>query len=224
MEKEKKKIDRDKLKAIFNLSFYLLLIIFLVMAIRAKPATPKQKDKDYEKIELEGYDKINTNNFEYTYSLSIDEVDYVYSGYKFHNKDYFTLTSQTRIEKYFVIDNIALINKDENWVLSDFPALYFNYFDTKLIAEIIENSLFSKEENRFEISNSLLLSLFDPLISNKDSSINTINLTYTNKTITAITMDISSLAKHYDEKVEKAILELNYLKFGNVEDFDLKNN
>lgn len=224
MEKEKKKIDRDKLKAIFNLSFYLLLIIFLVMAIRAKPATPKQKDKDYEKIELEGYDKINTNNFEYTYSLSIDEVDYVYSGYKFNNKDYFTLTSQTRIEKYFVIDNIALINKDENWVLSDFPALYFNYFDTKLIAEIIENSLFSKEENRFEISNSLLLSLFDPLISNKDSSINTINLTYTNKTITAITMDISSLAKHYDEKVEKAILELNYLKFGNVEDFDLKNN
>lgn len=224
MEKPKKKLDRDKLKAIFNLSFYLLLILFLILAIRAKPAKIEKKDNNYEQLELEGFNKIAANNFEYTYLLSIDDLNYVYSGSKFDNKDFFTLTSQGRIEKYFIIDNIALINKDDNWVLADFPNQYFNFFDTEVLEKIISNSLFSKENNQYEISTSFLLDFFDPVISNKDLSVNTISLTYTNKTITAITMDISSLAKHYDENVEKAILELNYLKFANVKDFDIKNN
>lgn len=221
MDNEKKKIDSNRLKAIFNMVFYLLMIFFLIMAIRSKPSNPKKPTIKYEEVSMAGFEQIAADNFEYSYSLVVDEENYVYSGKRLGVKDQFTLSHKGLITNYFTINDIALIKDGDNWQLIEFPVLYFNFLNTDLLSKIISSSLYSKENNRYEITTTKLLSIFDPAIAQDNLSVNTISLVYTNKTITVIEMDITNLAKHYQAEVNSAKLTLNYLKFGKVDKINI---
>ncbi len=225
IETLKERFTGDKFKLIFNVVFYALMFILLFMTLtsRQKATNVKPQNKpDYEEVTLEGFETIDKKNFEYSYSLVVDDSTYVYSGKKNSNKDIFAVTNKGQIQNYFTIDDVALIQNGDKWELAEYPIMYFNYFNTDLIEKIINASLFSKSKNRYEITTSAMLSIFDPAIRLDNKSINTINLVYTNKTISSIEMDISELAKHYDSNVTSAKLSLNYLKFGEVEPINIE--
>lgn len=219
-----KKLDSNTIKKIFNIAFYAAFFIVLIMVFKSRPSVseaPGQNDLDQEIVNAKGIDKLSNNNFEYSYSLVVDDTNYLYSGKKKDNKESFTLAIDNVIKNYYLVDDIALVKSGNQWVLSDHPSLYFNYFDTSLIKEIVKRSKFSKENDMFEITTSSILELFDPLAGEAKDSLNTISLVYRNQTLASIEMDISNLAKHYTPDIQSAKLSLNYLKFDVVEEISI---
>ena len=225
LEKLKKlNINTDKLKAIFNLVFYALLIGILIFAIKSKNSakTPEKKPDEKAEVIMSGFEKLKKKNFEYVYTLSKDEDLYVYIGKKYSNRDLVELTHKGQSQDLFLIDELTFMKLNKKWeLINEKPYLYFDFFDIDLIEKIVANSTYNADESVYEIKTSVFVSLVDYITEVKEDGINKFSLKYENKDIVGLSMNISDLAKLYDNNLNSVKLELKYSEVSKVKDLTI---
>lgn len=221
-EKDGKKISiveivkNRQYRAIASLSFYVILIIVLIGVVRTSPSREVNNEK-ITKIEdvseVDGFDSIKGKNFNFTYTLDINDSSVVYEGKQFGDKVLFTNKSNNK--EYFYQNGILLVKDKSNYVLSNNITKYFNYLDIDLIESII-----SKADKEGNISIKDFRGLIDTKTADKGNNLEGeiyLTLKTKNGIVTSIEFDLSELGEN-DSDIE---LTLKYSNFGLIEDFNI---
>ena len=216
------------------LAFYAVVIIILVIMIRVGSGSnttqnneENSKDNSYnQEIETDDnkevqqlFSLIDTNNYEFNYTLNFDNEIYIASGKRNNDKFSFTFVKEgeTPIEFLGTKNNIkAKVNEEEQE--AGFPYQYLNYFDNELLKRIIKNS--SKvEDELYVITNSKLKTISNDFHSLESDSLNTIKLTIKNNTIIGIEIDYSNAISELLNREVTAVITNQYTNFNLVDDF-----
>ena len=96
-----------------------------------------------------------------------------------------------------------------------------DFFDIDLIEKIVANSTYNADESVYEIKTSVFVSLVDYITEVKEDGINKFSLKYENKDIVGLSMNISDLAKLYDNNLNSVKLELKYSEVSKVKDLTI---
>lgn len=227
-KKEKFKItDLYKNKqyyAIINLVFYSIIILILIIGVRSNSSQTSKEDsikinRGSQTTNVEGFKSIKNKNFEFEYTLSVDNNTVIYKGKQYKNKIDFT----DNINNHYMVQDDIFIKKDsDKSVLVDSPLKYFNYLNVDIIEKIVAAS--KKDENDQVIS----LNEFLPIIKDNyapeykyDDDV-FITITKNNGIITEITFDITNFVNLDNADIKNAKLSLKYSNFGLVDNFDIK--
>lgn len=230
-EKEKKKfklIDLFRNKqyyAILNLVFYFILILVLIIGVRttSNSSTNIKLENKTNKIGssvVEGFDNIKKRNFEFKYTLELDDKKIVYEGREYNNKVSFKDLSTNK--QYLIQDDITIEKQGNQSVLVSSPVQYFNYLDTEIIERILSKT--RKDEEDYIISMNDFLSIVEENYNpeNKNDNEMFINLNKKNGIITQISMEITDFVNMTTGSIKKANLTLEYFDFGVVDDIEIK--
>jgi len=220
-----KSVNHEKKKSILIMIFYLIFFVVLVIFIRSnrspQPLSPKVPEKEEQP---EQKSLFSTTNYHFTYKLKIDNVIYTYDGKRFNDKELFTISagfSGLDYSEYYRYDDLVLVKKANDYVLSSMPYYYFNYFDTNLLNKIINNSVYEQTKDQYVISTQNLSRLINANHIINSSSENYLSIQYTNKHISTIHINFTNYVKDRGENHEIVELELNYSDYGNITDFSL---
>ena len=89
----------SKTKGIVFLGFYLL--IFLALAISARVNNNKPVDIPEDNTLPYTFYSIDSNNYEFTYTIVEDNNNYIYEGKKLDNSELFTYTNKNTVINYY---------------------------------------------------------------------------------------------------------------------------
>ena len=215
MRRKKTKVEVEKEQKIKNYvvgSIYILFIVFMIIIVRINDSkTVSNKSND---------NNLNRENFFYTYKLTIDDETYIYEGKKYNDKESFRVTNTKEENNYYIYNDIALIKKDNDYVLVDRPYYLINYFDIKEINKIINMSQYDKDDKLYKLTTTNFALVYD--IDIDDNSLNTIKIEYKDNHINKIKIDYTNYALARGEPVRRVYIELEYKDYGKVKDFDIK--
>lgn len=233
----KKKFDFSKMmtdkqsKSRMILFFYIILIVGLIITIRVSPKNKDEKTKSEEKnnnqiIEENEIDKelnemfsfIDGNNYEFKYTMTLDDNISIMEGKRYDKKINFKLIENDKYQEEYIgtKDNLSAV---ENSTSNNAT---FNMFTATFLRKVIKSSTIKNEI--YEITNEDLNKIMsnNVKINNKDD-INTLKLVMKNNKITEVHFDISNLISDYSKKNTRALVVLEYYNFGLVDDFEIKN-
>lgn len=208
----KKEEKEQKIKNIVVGSIYIIFIIFMVVIVRLNESNVSKDEKKNKNI--------NSNNYYYTYKLTIDDDTYTYEGKKYNDKESFKVIKDNEENDYYIYKDIALIKKDNNYVLVDKPYFYIDYFNQSEINKIINMSEYDKDKKIYKLTTTNFAYAYD--IEIKDKSLNTIKIEYKDNHIKKIIIDYTNYAIARGEAVRRVLIELEYKDYGKVKDFDIK--
>lgn len=236
------KKQRARVFLVFYVIIFLILIIIIRVGITSSNNVKQEEQKekqdevlDNNKEESEEDKEINEKflfldqnnyNFKFTieYKYNGTTSSQIIEGKRFDNKYDFTLQYNGDV-MYFLgtEDNIkAKENEQSNFIEAQFPYVYLNFFDNKLLKNIVKNA--SLNDDTYEISNLLLSELISSgsskSLENKDSK-NTLKLDVKNNKIVGINIDYSNVLCDYQKEEISAVVNLEYSNFGLIEDFDI---
>ena len=213
--KQKTKKETEKEQRIKNYvvgTIYILIIIFMIVIVRINDSKV-QKETVKE-------DNIIRNNYYYTYKLTINNDTYIYEGKRFNDKESFRVTNNNQENNYYIYKDIALIKKDNEYVLTKKPYFYIDYFDSNEINKIINMSEYDKDKKIYKLTTTNFALAYD--IEVNDKSLNTIKIEYKDNYVHKVTIDYTNYAAARGEAARKVIVELEYKDYGKVKDFDIK--
>lgn len=210
---------------VFYFFFFVILIIGARTALNKKEVTNDEtvKEQITNTTKVNGFSSIKESNFNYKYTLNIDDKIYTYEGKRYDNKDSFTLSVDKDIRNYVQVDNFSFEIKDKEKVLTDKPIYYLDFFDINILEEIIKNSI-KKSDNIYSIDNKSLDSILKGQLGVNNKLENSIMLTCEDNTITRIDINYTNYMKFTNRSINKVLLTLEYKDFGKVLDFNVKNN
>lgn len=219
--KEIKEMKNGKAILFFGFYFIFFLILFLILKLSEK--NPLSHPDEYEKGN-NGYvfhmDKILENNYKYTFTITIDGVQYIYLGQKngskeiikFNNKDYFR-------------NEFDFFRNDNIWLKCENPFVFTDFLDINIIEKIIETSSYESKtsfENGKQSYNLLISSnTLNQLLSNINSDFleepNKIYInTDTEKYVNEIKFNLDSYC-YLNNLCQKSLeINLEYYDFGNI--------
>ena len=222
----------------FFLFVYLVIFIILVILIRINLSNTTTNNKgsnkesnteinDNKNIESkdsteidEMFSFIDMNNYIFNYEVNINDSISLIDGQRYNDKYSFKINNDGNI-LYFNGTSNYIRAKEENsdYKLTGFPYVLVNYFDTKLLKNIISSA--SINNDKYEITNEKIGSIVKYDLDNK-SSINTIELVKRNNKITQIKLNISNAVSAYMNDSIKANITLKFGNFGLVDDFRIE--
>lgn len=226
------------------LGIYAIVFIILIVMIRMGTTPTNEKLQDNNEIETdnienlpnnneqeetdnfkEEFSYIYLNNYNFEFSLLSDNQEFIATGKRYEDKFDFNFTNQIDTIHYLSNGNkvMALEPNKDYYVLTNLPIYYINYFESKKINKILNNSI-KVSEDVYEISN---LNLFEFVENeykrelNNEDLINTITLTKKNNIIVSIEMDITNLVNGLGNENFSTIITLKYSNFNLIDDFEI---
>lgn len=221
-------VTNKQYRAIIILIFYFFVFLALIISVRKLDSKEKSNPEENKtqtnttSSKIKGFSLIKQSNFNYKYTLNIDDVIYIYEGKKYNKNDSYTLTIGSTKKIYTTIDNFTFERQNNSNVLVDKPYYHIDFFDTNILETILVKAI-QKENNIYTITNSNLDKLLGNRIGIDDIEENNILLQYKDETITRIDVDYTNYAKYMGSKVNRVYLTLEYSDFGVVEEFNIKN-
>lgn len=213
-------------KAILFLGFYF--VFFLVLIIFIRVSSNNYKGPLYELYSEEArmytYDKILAENYNYTYTISIDDNVYVYNGQKYNNMELFTFNDVNYFfdgVDYYIIDSVnnMFIKVDNPNKLSDFTTFL-------RLGEVIEDATYvSKTEFgdgktlfNYLISSNSMIKVLDDIDTDIDEVPNSVvfNTSGDNLHIDSIDLDLTSYGKYKNICLNSLKINISYYNFGEV--------
>ena len=205
---------------IANLLFYIVIFIvfiYFVFQINSKKNiknTNKQKTEiKEEKKQKQEYKEFANKNFRFEYILEIDNIKTIYRGENNKNKAHFIYKSTKEESEYYLIEDIFLKYHNKNYILTNNPSLYFNFFDIEKIKAIISklnnNSISNKD--LYYIEKSELLG---------DNRLNKVDIIKENNIIKQVKIDLTNFANLYKSN-SKVTLILNYSDYNKINEINI---
>lgn len=209
-------------RAIAILIFYGILFTFIIIGLNA-PRNLNVNESGNHISSLDGYKLIDGKNFNYKYTLMVDDEIYYYEGKKYDNKEKVTVTKDGIIEEYYFENKNIYIKRDNGYVLTENkPYMLFDFFNTDILDEIILRSMVEDKVNhKYKVTNQEIHNVIGEGIKKLDNGYNYISLVYRNDNITGITFDFSNYARITKEDYNTIIITLNYFDFNLVDDFKI---
>ena len=228
-------------RSILVLGMYILGIAVLIIFLRLSfKNTFVQKDKednkeevkeeikDDKKDEIKEKDEIDklfsfidSNNYNFRFTINDSGVNYVSEGKRYNDNYSFTFTDGNQLISFLgTKDNIKVKTVDGNIMVSSFPYVFFNYYDSEIIKNVIRKS--SNNNDIYEISNEKLFEIIGRK-ANEDSkdALNTVELIVKNNNVVGLKIDITNAISSIEKQEKATIITLDYYDFGLVEDFDI---
>lgn len=228
-KKEKGKLNIKELfinkqyRAIAILIFYAILFAILIIGMNA-PRNLNISEGGNQLSSLEGYKLIDGKNFNYKYTLIVDDKVFYYEGKKYDNKEMLIVTSGELNEEYYFEGKNIYIKRDKDYVSTENkPYMLFDFFNTDILDEIILRSVVEDNENhKYKVTNQEIHNVIGEGIKKLDGGYNYISLVYRNDNITGITFNFSNYARITNEDYHTIIITLNYFDFNLVDDFKIE--
>ena len=216
--KELRKTPRGKGILFFAFYFIVFLILFIVLSFSKKTG---YVEKDYEVGEEAFFNTapIVGGNYHFIYTITKDNIKYVYEGDRDGNNELFTLNNKTYYydgNKYY-LDNKEVANP---YIYSDF----INFNNTSLL---IENAMldYKTDYRSGNTKYSFLISsnTINSLINNKETDIeevpnNIIINSDEDSIVNEITYHLDSYCEYDSNCKDKLEIDLSYDKFGEIEE------
>lgn len=224
--KKLKKTERGK--AILFLGFYFIFFLVLIIFIRISASNPKTPI-DYELTAPETsfytYDKILDGNYDFTYTINIDNNVFVYSGEKFGDIELFSLNGVN----YFY-DGVDYYTLDSNniWVEATNPYTYSDFINFTRLGEVIADATYiSKTEFgdgsalfNYLVSSNSIVKVIEDVDTDIEEIPNSVVFTASGDDLhlEKIELDLSSYGKFKGVCIDSFKITLEYLDFnGNKE-------
>lgn len=205
-----------KIIKIANIVFYiviLILFIYFVFQINSKKDM-KKNIKNVNKIEeKQEYKEFANKNFRFEYILEIDNIKTIYRGENNKNKAHFIYKSTKEESEYYLIEDIFLKYHNKNYILTNNPSLYFNFFDIEKIKAIIYKL------NNNSISNKDLYYLEKKEFIG-DNRLNKVDIIKENNIIKQVKIDLTNFANLYKSN-SKVTLILNYSDYNKINEINI---
>lgn len=205
-----------KIIKIANIVFYiviLILFIYFVFQINSKKDIKKNIKKVNKVEEKQEYKEFANKNFRFEYILEIDNIKTIYRGENNKNKAHFIYKSTKEESEYYLIEDIFLKYHNKNYILTNNPSLYFNFFDIEKIKAII-----SKLNNN-SISNKDLYYLEKKEFIG-DNRLNKVDIVKKNNIIKQVKIDLTNFANLYKSN-SKVTLILNYSDYNKINEINI---
>lgn len=163
---------------------------------------------------------IDSNNYEFKYTVSYNGVESVIIGKKYNNKYDFSLTNNDEIIFFNGTSNYIKVKtgENENYKSATFPYVLVNFFDSNILKEIINNS--NNIDGIYKIENSKLSKIIREELRN-ENDLNEIELVKRNNKVVSINIDLTNAFSAYSKEKVSTKLKLEYYNFGLVDDFAL---
>ncbi len=238
-------ITNKRYNAILNLVLGFGTIIILIIMIRLSGGSvPNNTDindsnASYDNVsEVEGFNNIKGKNFNFKYTLKENGKQIVYEGKQREDKMLFN--DVTNKKEYYVIGDVVSIKKGNDYIISNNPSKYFNFFDVELVEKIISKS--NIEEDEYIISNEDFVSIINGVNDVNDSEDSDskstdktkvddessgdiyIDIIKSNGVIVKIDFDFEEYVPLVYKNVKSATLTLEYSNFNLIDDFGNTNN
>lgn len=221
---QKKKIASGITLGIYA-AIFIILIIFIRLSNSVGEKVELERKKEEEKYYINSDEEVTKflkyKNYSFNYTLKIDDVTYVYSGKRYKDKEKYQITKGFEKIDVYRYKELALVKKGDDYVLTEIPAMFFNFFDSDLINKIITNSKYDKKKSLYEIKTKDLEYILDNQSVSTSETINSILLTYVDKNVSSITFDITNFANKNEKTYSLVLLELQYADFNTIEDFEI---
>ena len=236
-------LTNRKYRARAILAFYAVLFLVLIVSFRTegtKPTNNKNnkeitnngKDKNNKEEEIfGGFELIAEKNFNFKYTLIIDEDEITSIGKRYNNKEQFVMMKNSDEKFDFLVEGDIVKAKDESSIahneynIASKPYINIDYFDISIINKIL-NKARRISEKELSITNKELCLIVN-CVSIKEEGLNTIELDIKNNNIVGIKIDWLALITSIridsavNEEFKKATIILSYEDFNLVEDFDI---
>ncbi len=208
-------------RSIAILIFYAILFAVLIAILRV-PSSINNENGTITASHLDGYELIDNKNFNYKYTVTIDEDIYCYEGKKYDNKEMVTLTKGEEQEEYYFLDKDVYVKQGDHYVLTEVkPYFLFDFFNTDTLDMLIMNGTLIDEANKeYKIDNQGISDVLSSHSVKVDSGDNFATLTYRNSYITGIKFDLSGYAKLMRENYDNIIIDMQFYDFNLVDDFN----
>lgn len=202
--KELNKTPRGKALLFFGVYFIFFLALAILARVGGGSSRPINNNlaSNYNSVLLQN---INSNNYEFIYTIFIDDNNYIYKGSKKDNEETFVLND---VVKFYRKDDIFYKEENGNFIKSDNPYLFSDFVDILSINKLMEDATYvSKTDYESgEISYNFLLATESIVLKTEN-----------------INIDIDSLPNDFiistnkDGEVAKLEFNLdNYGKFKNI--------
>lgn len=210
-------------RAIAILIFYAILFAVLIIGLNG-PRTLSVNESGDQKSSLDGYKLIDGKNFNYKYTVTVDNETYYYEGKKYNNKELLTVSKNGVEEEYYFDNKNTYIKQDNNYILTNTkPYILFDFFNTDILDEIILRGVLEDKDNyKYSVTNQEIHNVVGEGIKKFDGGHNYISLLYRNENITGITFDFSSYASATYEDYSTIVITLNYSDFNLIDDFEIE--
>jgi len=221
--KELKKTPRGNAILFFAFYFFFFLILMLLVRVNGTNTTTSS---DYEKGRAYNFSTsdLMDNNYEYTYTVTLDNTKYTYTGTK---NNINSLFSYNGFNYYSSGDNYFINNTI--WTKCDNPILFSEFIMTDNISKIFNNMSYKStttyEDGTFSyeflISTNTLNELLKGIISDYDEVPNEIIVgTNSEKSVNSIKYILDSYCKLNNLCTNSLELEVSYSRYGKIESID----
>jgi len=222
LQEKKEENNSKRTRSAIMLLIYAALFLVLIIASRSNSndytnSSNGSNATDSDKIQ--GISILEKENFNYVYTLMVDDKLYTYVGKKYKNKDQYTLEDNESVNNYYTYYDLTLISKNSEYVLTEKPYYLFDYLDINNIIGILNNSKYNETTNIYEISNSKLGRIVGK--ENTSEELNAITVYYDNKNINKIVMNVTNYASYWEKNSPKVIITLEYSDYNKVDNFNL---
>lgn len=123
-------------KAFLFFGFYIIFFVVIIIFIRFSSRVPVMHSEDYERGQGSYSFKIDSllkNNYQYSYVITLDGIDYEYFGKRYKNMELF----QFEGNEYFRTEDEYFI-KDNLWIKSDNPYKFKEFLDVNNLVNLIK--------------------------------------------------------------------------------------
>ncbi len=213
-------VSNRQYRSIAILIFYVILFAILIAILRVPSNSSGENGTTVSN--LDGYELIDNKNFNYKYTVTIDDDIYYYEGKKYDNKEMVTLKKGEEQEEYYFVDKEIYVKQEDRYVLTEVkPYILFDFFNTDTLDMLILNgTLVDEANNEYKIDNQGISDVLSSHSVKVDSGDNFATLTYRNSYITGIKFDLSSYAKLMRENYNNIIIDMQFYDFNLVDDFN----
>ncbi len=218
--------NNEKYRARLVLSFYAILIAILIITLRTgstsntkndntdkNPAITENddedenddddEDEDEDEEDKENYENrfvyVLQNNYEFDYKLTTDKKIVDSKGKRTDKETLFDVISDGETTNCYGKDDTLMCKINGKYTETDYPYLFFNYYDPKEVVELLNESTFNEKDNKYHIDNVTLYSFGDGSIDlskiekeDEKKTDNTIELIEKNGKVVGVKMDFSN--------------------------------
>lgn len=134
----------EKGKAILFFCFYFIFFVILFLFIYVGGSSTTKKD-DYELNSLSTYsvDKILNANYDFVYTINIDDNTFIYRGERINDVESFTFNDVY----YYRNSDHYFMNSNGIFIATDSPYMYTEFLDFSRLGEVIVDATYiSKTE------------------------------------------------------------------------------
>lgn len=207
-------------RAIIYLAFYFIIFIVLIVMVRIDSSnlSNRQDDNVSQQEVVQGFSKIKEKNYNFKYTLNMNNVEYIYEGKQYNDKLLFIYSLDN--SNYYAREGVYLKEKNKEYVLSENPFKYFDISDISILEKVLDKCKLKDDKYLIGINEFIKIIESDVELEKEDNI--EITLTKQNGIITGIDMDITNFAKLLGDTAEKVKITMEYSYFGLIENFEIK--